>query len=252
MSPRSTKIEWTQVTWNPITGCSKTSPGCINCYAERMANRLKAMGSIKYSKGFEIAFHEEELKKPMRINCPSLVFVNSMSDLFHEDLPFEIIAKIMDVIEKTPMHQYQVLTKRSKRLIEFQNYYGVWPKNLWIGVSVENKDCKYRIDDLRKISPEIRFLSLEPLIDDLGIINLEGIDWIIVGGESGPFSRPIKEEWVLKIRDQSIKNNIPFFFKQWGGFNKKLKGNLLDGKKWTQMPITKKGDLLGRPFFDDW
>lgn len=228
-------IEWTNSTWNPITGCTKVSPGCKNCYAERMAKRLKAMGQPNYSNGFELTLHEHMLERPLEWKKPRLIFVNSMSDLFHIDVPFDFIEKIFDVMRRADWHQFQVLTKRSERLATLsQNI--EWPDNVWMGVSVENKEYKYRIDHLRETKANIKFLSLEPLIGPIPQMNLNKIDWIIVGGESGPRSRPIKMEWVLDIKKQCKQKNVPFFFKQWGGVHKKKNGRLLEGKTWDELP----------------
>jgi protein gp37 len=229
------KIEWTESTWNPITGCTKISQGCKNCYAERMAHRLKAMGNPSYKKGFELTLQEHLLERPLRWKKPQMVFVNSMSDLFHQDVPLEFIHKIFNVMENAHWHTFQILTKRSSRLLELNSEID-WPENIWMGVSVESADYKYRIDNLRKTNAYIKFLSLEPLLSSLGNLNLTNIDWVIVGGESGPRSRPIAKEWVLEIKDQCQKNNTPFFFKQWGGVNKKKNGRLLENRTWDDMP----------------
>ncbi len=229
------KIEWTESTWNPMTGCTKISQGCKNCYAERMAHRLKAMGNPSYQKGFELTLHEHLLERPLRWKKPQMVFVNSMSDLFHQDVPLEFIHKIFNVMENAHWHTFQILTKRSSRLLELNSEID-WPENIWMGVSVESADYKYRIDNLRKTNAYIKFLSLEPLLGSLGKLDLTNIDWVIVGGESGPRSRPITKEWVLEIKDQCQKNNTPFFFKQWGGVNKKKNGRLLENRTWDDMP----------------
>lgn len=228
-------IEWTDSTWNPITGCSKVSPGCKNCYAERMAKRLKAMGQPNYKNGFDLALHKHMLERPLEWKKPRLVFVNSMSDLFHKGVPFDFIEKIFDVMRRADWHQFQVLTKRSERLAMLtQNI--EWPDNVWMGVSVENQEYKYRIDHLRDTKANIKFLSLEPLIGPIPNMNLDNIDWVIVGGESGPRSRPIKMEWVLDIKKQCKQKKVPFFFKQWGGVHKKKNGRLLEGKTWDELP----------------
>jgi len=234
VSVKST-IEWTDSTWNPITGCTKVSPGCKNCYAERMALRLKAMGQPKYSNGFNLTMHEEVLEQPITWKKPQMIFVNSMSDLFHEDVPFEFIDRAFSVMVRAHWHVFQVLTKRSERLVDL-NKRILWPENVWMGVSVENEQYKYRINDLLRTDAQVKFLSLEPLIGPLPGLNLDGIDWVIVGGESGPGSRPIKEEWVREIRNQCECAKAPFFFKQWGGINKKRKGRLLDGRTWDEVP----------------
>jgi len=229
------KIEWTKQSWNPVTGCTKVSPGCKYCYAEIMTDRLQAMGSPKYQNGFKVTLHESVLNEPLTRKKPTTYFVNSMSDLFHEDIPDSFIDKVLDVAKRTK-HTYQILTKRAERLpVFFKDR--IVPDNVWIGVSVE--DRKYglpRIDYLRQVNGN-RFLSIEPLLEDLGEFDLSGIHWVIVGGESGNNSRPCKEEWVLSIRDQCLSNNIPFFFKQWGGKDKKKSGKTLDGKIWQQTPV---------------
>jgi len=230
-------IEWTDSTWNPITGCTKVSPGCKNCYAERMALRLKAMGQPKYSNGFDLTMHDDVLDQPINWKQPQMIFVNSMSDLFHEDVPYEFIARVFSVMDTANWHIYQVLTKRSERLVHLNNKI-TWPKNVWMGVSVENEHYTFRINDLQNTSAQVKFLSLEPLIGPLEGLNLTGIDWVIVGGESGPRSRPINEKWVREIRDQCRDANVPFFFKQWGGTQKKRTGRLLDGRTWDEMPTT--------------
>lgn len=229
------KIEWTESTWNPVTGCTKMSPGCKHCYAERMARRLKAMGHPNYAAGFDVRCHEHVLDIPLHWRKPRTVFVNSMSDLFHRDVPLEFILRIFDVMRRAHWHTFQVLTKRSRRLAELDPSLD-WPANVWAGVSVETQDYIYRIDDLRRTLARVRFLSLEPLLGPLPRLDLRRIDWVIVGGESGPGARPMEEEWVLDIREQCLGANIPFFFKQWGGFNRKRNGRLLDGRTWDEMP----------------
>jgi protein gp37 len=228
-------IEWTEYTWNPVTGCTKTSPGCLNCYAERMAKRLQAMGLPNYRTGFRVALHEHVLFAPRAWKKPSIVFVNSMSDLFHEKVPLEFILKVFEVMRANPQHQFQILTKRAERLAEITSFID-WPENVWMGVSVENNDYTNRIDDLRISGAFIKFLSIEPMLGPISNMDLNGIDWVIVGGESGPRARPIQYEWIVDVRDQCIKSQVPFFFKQWGGTNKKKAGKLLDGKIWNQMP----------------
>jgi protein gp37 len=228
-------IEWTQSTWNPLTGCTKTSPGCKHCYAERMALRLQAMGQPNYANGFKLTLHERALELPLSWRKPQIVFVNSMSDLFHKDVPPEFIQKTFDVMQRASWHTFQVLTKRSDCLLKL-NREIEWPDNVWMGVSVENEQYTFRIDHLRQTDAYIKFLSLEPLLGPLPQLNLRGIDWVIVGGESGPGARPVKEGWVVDIRDQCRKARIPFFFKQWGGFNKKRAGRVLQGRTWDQMP----------------
>lgn len=232
---KQTKIEWTETTWNPITGCTKVSAGCKNCYAERMAYRLHLMGSPNYKNGFKLTCHESQLRTPLKWKKGKIVFVNSMSDPFHKDVSEDFIKKIFWTMKIASHHQFQVLTKRSERLLEINNMV-TWAPNIWMGVSVENSDYLYRIDHLRKTSAAIKFLSIEPLLGPLGKLNLQGIDWVIVGGESGPHSRPMQEEWVEEIKRQCIEKAVPFFFKQWGGVNKKKTGRTLKGKIWTQMP----------------
>lgn len=234
MAVRSS-IEWTESTWNPITGCTKISPGCKNCYAERMALRLKAMGQPNYVNGFNLTLHPHALKLPLTWKKPQMIFVNSMSDLFHESVPMEFIQNVFDVMRDASWHTFQVLTKRSKRLIEIDKIID-WPDNVWTGVSVENSDYLYRIDHLRKTHVQIKFLSLEPLLGTMPNLNLRDIDWVIVGGESGPGARSANELWIKDIRDKCISANVPFFFKQWGGVQKKRNGRELDGRTWDQMP----------------
>jgi len=231
-------IEWTETTWNPVTGCTKISPGCKNCYAERMALRLQAMGQDNYKNGFKVTLHERMLHLPLEWRKPRMIFVNSMSDLFHRDVPTEFIEKTFTVMRKASWHTFQVLTKRSDRLLEIKDMIRI-PKNVWLGVSVECEDYLYRIDDLRKTNSQVKFLSLEPLIGPLPDLNLQGINWVIVGGESGPGARPMKEEWALDIRDACLSSHVPFFFKQWGGVFKKRAGRRLDGRTWDQMPNMK-------------
>lgn len=230
-------IEWTESTWNPLTGCNKVSPGCKHCYAERMAIRLKAIGHPNYVNGFELTIHDHVLELPLRWKKPQNIFVNSMSDLFHKEVPFDFIQKIFDVMRRAWWHQFQVLTKRSERLYELDPQIE-WPENVWMGVSVENNAYTFRIDHLRKTGAKIKFLSLEPLLGPLHNLNLDSIDWVIVGGESGPGARPMAEEWVIDIRDQCLASNVPFFFKQWGGTRKKKTGRLLQGRTWDETPVS--------------
>jgi len=228
-------IEWTESTWNPLTGCTKISPGCKNCYAERMARRLKAMGQPNYVNGFKLTAHEHMLERPLNWKKPQMIFVNSMSDLFHRDAPLEFIHKVFDIMRRAWWHQFQVLTKRARRLLELNGDVD-WPVNVWMGVSVENEDYIFRIDHLKQTDARIKFLSLEPLLGPLPDLDLNGLDWIIVGGESGPRARPMAEEWVTDIRDQCLAANVPFFFKQWGGVWKKRNGRVLQGRTWDEMP----------------
>jgi protein gp37 len=228
-------IEWTESTWNPVTGCSKISPGCKHCYAERLAKRLQAMGQPNYARGFELELQEHMLEIPLRWTKPQTIFVNSMSDLFHDDVPVEYIQRVFDVMRHADWHRFQVLTKRADRLLELDRDID-WTPNIWMGVSVESKKYLDRMDKLRKTSAPIKFLSIEPLLEDLGEFDLAGIDWVIVGGESGPGARPMNPEWVRNLRNLCLATDIPFFFKQWGGTRKKVTGRLLDGLTWDQMP----------------
>src|SRR5512141_922921 len=230
-------IEWTESTWNPVTGCTKISPGCTHCYAERMAKRLQAMGQPNYVNGFKLTMHENALEKPLEWKKPQVIFVNSMSDLFHKDVPVDFIQQVFDVMRRANWHTFQVLTKRAERLQELDSQIE-WPANVWMGVSVENQDYTYRIDHLRQTHARIKFLSLEPLLGPLPHLNLKGINWVIVGGESGPGARPLLEEWVIDIRDQCKAKHVPFFFKQWGGVQKKRTGRLLQGRTWDDMPAS--------------
>lgn len=229
------RIEWTHATWNPVTGCSKVSPGCDHCYADRMAKRLQAMGVHKYRNGFEVTLHPDVLEAPLRWQKPQIIFVNSMSDLFHEKVPFEYVQQIFDVMRRADHHIFQVLTKRSKRLVRYAPKLD-WPENLWMGVTVENSVYQFRIDDLRKVPAAVRFLSLEPLLGPLADLDLRDIHWAIVGGESGPGARPMKREWAEEIRRQCKQQDVRFFFKQWGGMNKKAAGRELNGRTYDDMP----------------
>ncbi len=229
------KIEWTESTWNPVTGCTKISPGCKNCYAERMALRLQAMGQANYANGFDLTLQEHMLERPLQWKKPQLIFVNSMSDLFHKDVPLTYIQQVFDVMRRAHWHHFQILTKRSERLLEVSDEID-WPENVWMGVSVETQKYDFRIDHLRRTGARVKFLSLEPLLGPLRQLDLNYIDWVIVGGESGPGARPIQKEWVLEIRDQCLDAVVPFFFKQWGGVNKKRNGRLLQGRTWDQLP----------------
>ena len=232
---RKSKIEWTESTWNPVTGCTKISIGCRNCYAERFALRLKAAGSRNYANGFSITLHPHLLKIPLRWKQPHTIFVNSMSDLFHRDVPLDFISKIFRVMSEASHHCFQVLTKRSGRLLRLSPNLP-WPQNVWMGVTVENADYTFRIDHLRETPAAIKFISFEPLLGPIPNINLEAIDWVIVGGESGPGARPMQRQWATDIRDQCLATDVPFFFKQWGGKNKKKNGRTLEGRIWNQKP----------------
>ncbi len=232
---RTTKIAWTERTWNPNTGCTKLSAGCLNCYASSLAARLKAMGVKKYQNGFKLTLHPNEIAKPFEWKRPSVIFVNSMSDLFHEEIPVEYIKRVFNAMNDCERHIFQVLTKRAIRMrdicrdMEIKNH-------IWLGVTVENVQGEFRIDLLREVRAKVKFLSIEPMLEALPNLNLEKIDWIIVGGESGPRARPIQEEWVEDVHRQCKKEGVQFFFKQWGGFNKKQNGNLLHGKKYEEYP----------------
>lgn len=230
------EIEWTEATWNPITGCNKISPGCKHCYAERLALRLQAMGQPNYINGFQVTLHEHMLERPLQWKTPRLIFVNSMSDLFHEDVPLDFIQKVFDIMQQAHWHQFQILTKRAERLFELSPFLN-WPVNVWMGVSVESQKYVQRINYLSQTEAAIKFLSLEPLLGPLPQLPLTGIDWVIVGGESGPGARPVMREWIIEIRDACQKANIPFFFKQWGGTQKKVAGRTLEGRTWNEMPL---------------
>ncbi len=228
-------IEWTESTWNPITGCTKVSPGCKNCYAERMAHRLKAMGVENYRNGFSLALHEHVLQYPLTWKKPQTIFVNSMSDLFHDHVPVEYIHRVFDIMRRADWHLFQVLTKRSERLQKMSPEID-WPENVWMGVSVENDQYLDRIDHLRETNAAVRFRYCEPLLSSLTRMNLHDIDWVIVGGESGPKARPMDPSWVRDIREQCLTQGVPFFFKQWGGVRKKKAGRVLDGHTYDGMP----------------
>ena len=243
-------IEWTELTWNPTTGCDRTSPGCDHCYALTLAKRLKAMGQSKYQTdgdprtsgpGFGVATHEGVLSLPFSWRLPSTVFVNSMSDLFHDRVPLDFIQRVFAVMEQTPQHTYQVLTKRSKRLVKISDELS-WPRNVWMGVSIENQQYSFRAEHLKLIPATVRFVSVEPLLGPVQL-SLDGIDWVIVGGESGPGARPMSEEWVKTIRDACLETNTAFFFKQWGGRTPKQNGRCLDGQFWDQVPRSQATEL---------
>ena len=234
MATRS-NIEWTEMTWNPVTGCTKISQGCKHCYAERMAKRLKAMGSGRYTNGFEVTLHPDLLDAPRRWRQPRVVFVNSMSDLFHDDVPLAYIERVFATMRGCSHHTFQVLTKRSERLAELAPRLP-WPENVWMGVSVEDARVVHRVGNLRRVPAAVRFLSLEPLIGPLEFLPLEGIHWVIVGGESGPRARPLRSEWVESIFRQCRAGGVPFFFKQWGGVRKDLTGRQLNGRTYDELP----------------
>ena len=229
------RIEWTEASWNPVTGCTKASPGCLNCYAERLAKRLQAMGHPNYRDGFRVALHPSVLDAPLRWRRPQRIFVNSMSDLFHEDVPLAFIRRVFTAMVQADWHVFQVLTKRAERLAELAECLP-WPDHVWIGVSVDNGDYVRRIEALRQVPAATRFISFEPLLGDVGAVDLAGVHWAIVGGESGPGARPMQPEWALALRDQCLEQHVAFFFKQWGGVHKKKAGRLLDGRAWDEYP----------------
>jgi len=233
-------IEWTNATWNPVTGCNKISPGCKHCYAERLAKRLQIIGQYNYRNGFKVTLQEHMLGIPLKWKKPRMIFVNSMSDLFHKDVPLSYIKRVFKVMNEANWHQFQILTKRSDRLLELSKKLN-WTPNIWMGVSVETSEYQFRIDDLRKTGAHIKFLSIEPLLGPQLKLKLKGIDWVIVGGESGPGARPMDPAWVKSIRDQSVKAKVPFFFKQWGGTRKKRTGRELEGRTWDEFPIEMNG-----------
>lgn len=229
------KIEWTEETWNPVTGCDSVSPGCDNCYAERLAIRLQAMANKRYINGFRLTLHWDKIEEPLHWTRPRLVFVNSMSDLFHPDVPNEFIDSVFDTMASASQHTFQILTKRPQRAAKHLDGWKLSP-NIWIGTSIETDQYAFRADYLRKINTQVRFLSCEPLLGPLQSLNLQDIHWVIVGGESGPGHRPIKIEWVRDLRNRSKEANIPFFFKQWGGHTPKAGGRTLDGQTWNDFP----------------
>ncbi len=229
-------IEWTESTWNPVTGCTKISEGCAHCYAERMAHRLKAMGQKNYANGFDVTLHPHTLKIPLKWKKPQMIFVNSMSDLFHNDVPFSFIKKIFNIMSKSYWHRFQILTKRAERLYEVSPKLN-WPENVWMGVTIESPSYLCRLEYLSKVPASVKFLSLEPLLGQIPKMDLTNIDWVIVGGESGPGARTMQKEWVIDIQKNCHEENIPFFFKQWGGINKKKAGRLINGRTFSEMPI---------------
>lgn len=231
----NSSIEWTELTWNPVTGCTKISAGCRHCYAERMARRLQAMGNARYAAGFRVTLHDDLVDLPRRLRRPRLIFVNSMSDLFHEKVPLDFIRRVFDTMRACPQHTFQVLTKRSRRLRELADRLP-WPQNVWMGVSIEEARVLSRVADLRDVPAHVRFLSCEPLIGPLDDLPLEAISWVIVGGESGPGARPMKRDWAESIRRQCARWGVPFFFKQWGGVRKDLAGRELNGRTYDDMP----------------
>jgi len=233
-------IEWTESTWNPVTGCTKISHGCRRCYAERMSMRLQAAGVKKYRNGFQVTMHEDALHEPLRWKKGRMIFVNSMSDLFHGHVSTEFILSVFHVMNQSPQHTFQVLTKRPSRVTKM-NRKLPWMQNIWMGTSIESERWQFRLDDLKNTSAHVKFLSLEPLLGPLPNLNLDGIDWVIAGGESGPKARPMRAEWVREIRDMCIETKTPFFFKQWGGVFKKRAGRTLDGRTWDQFPVAVRG-----------
>jgi len=232
---QNSSIEWTESTWNPVTGCTKISPGCAHCYAERMAKRLQAMGQVRYRNAFKVTLQPDVVDVPLRWKRPRMIFVNSMSDLFHEDVPAEFIKRCFAVMERASQHTFQVLTKRLERVAEMAGSLP-WPANVWMGTSVENADYVWRIRFLVRIPAAVRFLSLEPLLGPIRRLPLTDIHWVIVGGESGPEARPMESQWVFQIRDLCVDQGVPFFFKQWGGVHKCLAGRELQGRTWDGMP----------------
>ena len=234
MSQNST-IEWTDATWNPIRGCTKISPGCKHCYAERFAERFRGVDGHPFEQGFDLRLVPEKLEDPLRWKSSKRIFVNSMSDLFHDHVPLEYIQHTFQIMNQADWHQFQVLTKRAERLEAIGDMLQ-WAPHIWMGVSVESKEYLWRINHLRRTKAHVKFLSIEPLLGPLGKINLRSIDWVIVGGESGPGARPMNAEWVTSIRDQCLRANVRFFFKQWGGFQKKRAGRELEGRTWDEMP----------------
>lgn len=233
--PKASTIEWTEYTWNPVTGCSKVSEGCRHCYAERMAKRLKAMGNARYDRGFDVTLHDDLVDLPRRLRQPRVIFVNSMSDLFHEIIPTSFIQRVFATMEGCPQHTFQVLTKRSRRLRELAESLP-WPRNVWMGISIEDARVLHRIADLQNVPARVRFLSCEPLIGPLDNLPLDGIAWVIVGGESGPGARPVAKAWVESIRRQCRRERVRFFFKQWGGVRKHVTGRELNGRTYDEMP----------------
>ncbi len=231
----NSSIEWTDATWNPVTGCTKISLGCKNCYAERLAKRLQAMGQKRYVRGFKVTLHPDLVKVPLQWHKSRMVFVNSMSDLFHEDIPEGFIHRVFRTMTDAEQHTFQILTKRSERLANLAGQLP-WPPNIWMEVTVESNDYLNRVEHLLTVPAQVRFLSLEPLLTNIPNLCLSGIDWVIVGGESGPKSRSIEATWVRSIRDRCMEESVPFFFKQWGGVNKKASGRSLDGRTWDQFP----------------
>ena len=235
----ASKIEWTEETWNPITGCTKCSAGCLHCYAETFAKRLQAMGNERYKNAFQVTVHRDIFERPLEWQKPKMIFVNSMSDIFHEDIPDQDILDLFDVMNRANWHTFQVLTKRADRMLELSDRIN-WTDNIWMGVSVENRDAIDRCERLKQTGAKVKFVSAEPLLESIADIDLDGIDWLIVGGESGAGSRPMDEDWVIELRDKAKAEKVAFFFKQWGGTRKKKAGSLLQGKHYKQYPRNKK------------
>lgn len=249
---QKSSIEWTDATWNPVTGCTKISSGCDNCYAERFSERFRGVKDHPFETGFDLTLRPARLRQPTQWRKPRMIFVNSMSDLFHKEIPTPFVDQVFDTMEEANHHTYQVLTKRSSRMRNYVNKrYGgtLAPSNIWLGASIEDGTKKSRIKHVQDMSASVRFLSLEPLIGSLGKLDLTGIHWVIVGGESGPRARPIEEQWVREIRDQCIETDVAFFFKQWGGFNPKSNGRTLEGNEWSQYPLIQKQSVEKRPLF---
>ena len=240
-----TKIEWTDATWNPVTGCTKVSQGCKHCYAERLAHRLQAMGATRYVNGFRVTLHPDALTKPIEWVKPRRIFVNSMSDLFHPDVPAAFIREVFEVMKITPRHTYQVLTKRPERLVQMADVLP-FPSNVWIGTSIESEAVLERVTAIQRVPAVVRFLSCEPLLGPLPNLPLDEIHWVIVGGESGPKARPMHEDWVVDIREQCQTHSVPFFFKQWGGVQRTHAGRLLDGRTWDEFPDAQNDDEIKR------
>jgi len=228
-------IEWTQATWNPVTGCTKVSEGCMNCYAERLSERLRRMGNPKYRNGFEVTLHPDALDLPLKWSRPRTIFVDSMGDLFHEAVPVEFILRAISTMAQTPHHTYQILTKRSSRLVEIVGGMDL-PRNVWVGVSVESSQYLSRLEDLKRVKSCVRFVSFEPLLGPIQKVDLSHVDWAIVGGESGPGARPVAADWIRDLRDQCTEAHVAFFFKQWGGVRRTAAGRLLDGRTWDEVP----------------
>ncbi len=242
---QNSSIEWTETTWNPVTGCQKISPGCKNCYAERMAKRLRSMGQPRYANGFQVTLQEDLVELPLRWKSSRIIFVNSMSDLFHKDVPLEFIQSCFETMNRASWHQFQVLTKRPERLLELSGQLNI-SENIWLGTSVESQEYVHRVRTLGEVKANIRFLSVEPLLGPISRLPLSNIEWVIVGGESGPGARPMVPEWVRAIRDRCVRYEVPFFFKQWGGVQKSRTGRELDGRTWDELPIQFGRGLRGK------